>query len=33
MMQIHLDPFTGEALHSYLLRLAQAYGLESSKQF
>lgn len=32
MMQIHLDPFIDEALHSYLLRLAQGYGLESSKQ-
>lgn len=32
MMQIHLDAFADEALHSYLLRLAQAYGLESSKQ-
>ncbi|ANF25018.1 TniQ family protein [Stutzerimonas stutzeri] len=32
MMQIHLEPFTDEALHSYLLRLAQGYGLESSKQ-
>ncbi|MBT8767330.1 TniQ family protein [Metapseudomonas boanensis] len=32
MMQIHLNPFAGEALHSYLLRLAQGYGLQNSKQ-
>lgn len=32
MMQIHLEPFADEALHSYLLRLANGYGLQSSKQ-
>lgn len=32
MMQIQLEPFADEALHSYLLRLAQGYGLEGSKQ-
>jgi predicted DNA-binding protein (UPF0251 family) len=32
MMQIHLEPFADEALHSYLLRLANGYGLPSSKQ-
>lgn len=32
MMQIQLEPFDDEALHSYLLRLAQGYGLQSSKQ-
>lgn len=32
MMQIHLEPFAVEALHSYLLRLANGYGLQSSKQ-
>lgn len=32
MMLIHLMPFANEALHSYLLRLAQGYGLQNSKQ-
>lgn len=32
MMHIQLEPFADEALHSYLLRLAQGYGLQSSKQ-
>ena len=32
MMQIHLEPFADEALQSYLLRLANGYGLQSSKQ-
>lgn len=32
MMQIQVEPFVDESLHSYLLRLANGYGLQSSKQ-
>ncbi len=32
MMHIRLEPFPDEALHSYLLRLGQGYGLQSVKQ-
>lgn len=32
MMLIQLMPFANEALHSYMLRLAQGYGLQNSKQ-
>lgn len=32
MMQIQMEPFVDESLHGYLLRLANGYGLQSSKQ-
>jgi hypothetical protein len=32
MMLIQLMPFANEALHSYMLRLAEGYGLQNSKQ-
>tara|TARA_R110000868_G_scaffold326528_2_gene587539 strand:- start:4511 stop:6388 length:1878 start_codon:yes stop_codon:yes gene_type:complete len=32
MIQVQLDNFDDEALHSHLLRLANAYGFQSSKQ-
>jgi len=32
MIQMRLVPLTGEALHGYLFRLAQAYGLQNSRQ-